>query len=408
MNKRRTTEYIERPKGSNTINVLLMLYMASVPLFTYYATLNLLSQGIFILAFGGIAALLFFKNKKWKMDTGILFFLCFIAFCVFSLLWSKDFNSTVMKLFSFAQLLILYILLYSYISNYDCIDALILGLFISGLILAIVVICFYGITEYVRLMLQGYRLGGMINNVNTIGLYMAVTVIIGFYYGYIKGKSWVYIVEILPAFVGFGTGSRKCLLMIALGIGMIVFMQYREKMNVKSFGKLLLVVLIAIAVILWLTTLPVLQGAFNRILAMLGAGGVKVDNTTHLRQQMINVGWAYFIEHPFTGLGVGCSWILAGETLGWKTYLHNNFIELLACTGLIGFLLWYFIYGYLCKNLYKQCIKEKNHDSMLMLTILISNFAMGWGAVSYLDKMTYIYFAIASGVIVISKRKKQL
>lgn len=407
MNKRKDAVLCERPKGPVIINILLMLYMVSVPLFTMYKSLNLISQGIFIVAFGGIAALLFFKNKKWKMDTGILFFLCFIAFCVFSLLWTKDVNSTVMKLFSFAQLLILYILLYSYISNYDCIDALILGLFISGLILSVVVISFYGITEYIRLMLKGYRLGGMINNVNTIGLYMAVTVIIGFYYGYIKGKSWLYIVDVLPLFVGFGTGSRKCLVMMALGIGLIVFIQYREKMNVKAFGKLLMVLLIVVAVIWWLTTLPVFRGAFDRILSMLGAGGKKVDETTILRGQMVEAGWDYFINHPLSGLGIGCSWILTGEVFGWETYLHNNFIELLACTGIIGFSLWHFIYVYLIKGLYSLSVKKNDYEAMLMLTIMVSTLLMSYGGVNYLEKMTYIYFAMASGILVIGKKKEK-
>lgn len=407
MKSHKTVEHIERPKGPAAINILLMLYMAAVPLFTYYPSLNLIPQLIFVVAFGGIAALLLFRNKKFKVDTGILLFSCFVTFCFLSLLWSKSFLSSFTMTWTLIQLLILYILLYSYISNYDCMDALILGLFISGLILAVVVISFYGLTEYISLMLQGYRLGGMINNVNVIGLYMAVTFIIGFYYGYIKGKNWVYIVDVLPLFVGFGTGSRKCLVMMALGIGLIILMQYREKMNVKAFGRLLLVIGIAVAVICWLTTLPIFEGTFNRILSMLGASDTAHDGSTLIREEMRAIGWEYFSEHPFSGLGIGASWVLTEEKLGWSTYLHNNFIELLACTGIIGFLLYYSICAYLIIGLYKQAVKTENAAATLMLTIIFSSLIMDYGAVSYYSKMTYVYFAMASGAVIIGKRKEK-
>ena len=394
------------PKGPAIVNFLLVLYMASVLLFTYYSTLNVISQVIFVFAFGGIGTVIFFGGKNFRYDTSILLYTCFVAFCAVGLTWTQSFQESFTMILTLVQLLALYLLLFSYISNYDCIDSLIRGLFISGMICAYVVIEFYGITEYISLMIKGERLGGMISNVNTIGLYMAVTVITGFYYGYIKKINWMYAVTVIPLMVGFGTGSRKCLVMMAFGILFIVFMQYRENINVKSFGKFLAIVCVIIALIWWMTTMPVFQGAFKRILSMLTRGSSQ-DGSARIRSRMIEVGWAYFKEHPFSGVGIGNSWIINEQAFQWKTYLHNNFVELLACTGVIGFSLYYGIYIYLMTNLYKLSVKTKDSVATLMLTIMVSSLFMDYGAVSYYSKMTYVYFAMAAGAVIIGKRRQK-
>lgn len=402
MNTNRLLNANDKPKDSKVVNFLMGVYMASVLLFTQYDTLNRISLTIFAITFSICALFILVHGKNFRFDPYIISLTCFLGFCFLSLVWAPDFPSAREDVVTVAILLVMSVIIYSYISIYRNIDAFIKALFISGLVCAYVVIGFYGIVDYLLLMVQGERLGEGIANVNTIGIYMAITVIVSFYYGYIKKKQLAFIAMLLPLLVGFGTGSRKALVMMVLGIGLIMLMQYREDVNAKSFGKLFIAFFAVIAFVYWITTLPLAQGAIERIMEMLGRG-VKTDTSTSIRAAMRKIGWRYFLAHPLTGIGIGNTWIIALGSMGLNTYLHNNFIDLLAGVGLIGTALYYSMYVYLLKELYRISVKQKNDAATLMFVIVLVLLIMDYGMVSYYSKMTYIYLSMAAGAISIGK-----
>lgn len=402
---RRNIEEQTEAQGSKLILVLITLYMASVLLFTRYQSLNVISQGIFVLAFGSCAAYMVFKGKNFRIDTFIILFTAFIAFCFIGLSWAVDVDNSIEAIITLVQLLIMSVILFSYISAYENIDSFIYGLMISGVICAIVVIEYYGFSEYIRLMMLGQRLGGGITNVNVIGIYLSVTVIIAFYYGYFAEKKYCYFLMMLPLLAAFGTGSRKALAMIALGIMILMFMKYRESISLTAFAKFLGVAIVFLIILNWMSTMPIFQGVFSRISTMFGDESTALDSSAQNRYDMIRAGWDAFLKRPYTGVGINNSYVIAMERVGYSTYLHNNFIELLACMGIVGFIIYYGIYIYLIRNLYVIALATENPSATVMFAIIVSHFIMEFGMVAYYSKMTYVYFAMAAATIAICRRK---
>lgn len=397
--------YLNDSKDSKTVLVLMVSYMSSVLLFSHIAALNIISQVLFVLAFGGSGIYLFIHGKNFRYDSFLKYFALFIAFCFVTFFWSENKSNTISKIITLIQLFALSVVMYSYISAYDNIDVFIRGLLLAGIICCIVVIGYYGIGEYVELMMSGARLGGNIANVNTIGLYSATTVMLCFYYGYLKNNKKAYILMILPIMTAFGSGSRKALVMVVLSIVLIIFMKYRESISLRSFIKFLLATVIACLLIWWASTLPIFSGVFERFSQMLGGETGIRDNSTNVRDSMTRIGFQYFLKNPYKGIGLGNSYIILGEVMNRETYFHNNFVEILASCGIFGFLIYYAMYFYLIKNLYLLAVRTGDSRAMLMFVLILTQLVLSYGFVSYYDKMTYIYLSMAAATLSIVKRK---
>ena len=74
-------------------------------------------------------------------------------------------------------------------------------------------------------------------------------------------------------------------------------------------------------------------------------------------------------------------------------YLHNNYIELLACGGLTGFIIYYSVWLYVFVTFLKY---RKYRDMVydICLVLLIIHLVMDYGSVSYYSKETYFYLLI--------------
>ena len=118
-----------------------------------------------------------------------------------------------------------------------------------------------------------------------------------------------------------------------------------------------------------------------------------MDHSTELRNEMIRIGFETFLEHPLLGIGIGNSYVITLEELSISTYLHNNYIELLCCGGIIGFLCYYSLHIYIAYNLFKY----KNHDKetfAIGILWMLLIFIIDWGMVSYYSKIQAYYLLI--------------
>ena len=78
-------------------------------------------------------------------------------------------------------------------------------------------------------------------------------------------------------------------------------------------------------------------------------------------------------------------------------------MELLACTGIIGFLLYYSVFIYLLCKLFIY-VKTNNNFAIISFIILSVNIILDYGVVSYYGKNTYIYILLA--MVTIEKLKE--
>lgn len=115
-----------------------------------------------------------------------------------------------------------------------------------------------------------------------------------------------------------------------------------------------------------------------------------IDNSTYLRQQFIKIGLEQFLETPFFGIGIDNARLLLLQHFGYTTYLHNNYVELLASGGIVGASLFYSIYAYIIYKL-KSNWKNYSSEKIAVLLLIFLMLAMDFGAVSYYSKSTYFY-----------------
>ena len=122
-------------------------------------------------------------------------------------------------------------------------------------------------------------------------------------------------------------------------------------------------------------------------------GKGKIDSSSVKRAAYIQIGIEQFLRTPIIGIGIGSTGALLQQYYGLDTYLHNNFVELLASGGIIGFLIYYSIHMHLLYDYFKYRRKDDPY-LVLCVVFLMIQLIMEYGMVSYYSKTTYCYFLI--------------
>ena len=133
-----------------------------------------------------------------------------------------------------------------------------------------------------------------------------------------------------------------------------------------------------------------IMSRFADILDMISGKGTRETNTAWLRFAYNDLGLQLFRQSPLIGIGIGNANLYTQILFGNNHYLHNNYVELLACGGLIGFFLYYSIHLYILFFLWKyRKYRDKEFD--ICLVLLLINLIVDYGAVSYYDKGRYLF-----------------
>ena len=122
-------------------------------------------------------------------------------------------------------------------------------------------------------------------------------------------------------------------------------------------------------------------------LDMFSSGGTS-DYSTLNRLEFIRIGIGQFIKTPILGIGIGNSPVIIGR----ETYLHSNYVELLACGGLLGTIVYYAPYFYLLKRFLR--VREKDYSIKVAITMLITQLILDMAQVTYFSKETYIFLML--------------
>lgn len=319
----------------------------------------------------------------------------FAFFCLLSYFWSIDPMASLIQTAIIFQILICMSVLYIFFVRQKDITPLLNILIWGGIVICLYTLLFYGLGNVRELVLSARRLDNSFSNVNKIGMLMAISSIVIVYQFLFDKRKWFHIFIVPIIIILAATGSRTSLISVLFGVSIIFFIRYSSKNWVISLFRYFIVILFLFVIFRFLLELPVFEGINKRMetLFNLFTGQGSVDNSAIIRRQMVYVGWQQFLQTPILGTGIGSSGDLLLPIVGWRTYFHNNYVELLACIGVIGTTLYYMIFLVPAFQLFKQ--RKYHLPNIDICLILIAVLLLAdLGGVSYYTKEHYFYIMI--------------
>ena len=340
------------------------------------------------------------KRFKYKLIFGqfLVITALFALYALISALWAENPSDSIAKGKTLFEIFFMIFVLYNYYdSNQNSVSNLLSLIKWSSFIIVVYSMSFYGVGNLIAMAAAEGRMDNTYANVNTIGMLAAVGILIQIDEIIREKKFKISVLLCIPSVLLLSlTQSRKAFIVLLLGFAMIFILRNVSSENLgKTVLKIVISLIVLIVLLYFILSLPIFSGMMNRmdklIASLTGIG--KVDTSTKLRNLMVEVGWEQFLKNPVLGMGIGNPHILAAKYLGKDAYLHNNFIELLAGGGIVGFSIYYSMYAYLFINFWRYR-NFKNKEYILCFTIMFLLFFMDFGRVSYYSKINYIYLML--------------
>ena len=358
--------------------------------------ISIILLGVTILIF--VLDFLFNDMKsKFKFSLFHIWGITFAVFCLLSSLWANNSEFAITKGLTILQILICMSVLYNHYSRNFDVNFLLSCIEYAGYALAVYTVFFYGIGFLKQSLTASIRLENEFANINSIGMACANAIIISAYYVLHENKKIIYKLPfiIISLTIVAASGSRKALAVLILGITCLYLFKYAGKNLLKTMLKFAVVIgvlVLAFSVILSMQMFDILNERMTGLIALITGTGA-IDHSAWLRQQYIKIGLEQFYETPFFGIGIDNARLLLLQHFGYTTYLHNNYVELLAGGGIVGTSIFYSIYVYI---LYKLKTNWVNYTSekVAVLLLIIAQLTMDFGLVSYYSKETYFYIII--------------
>lgn len=380
-----------------------IVYLFSIIAFGEQSAYYKISNLIFIVLLG-LMLIEILARKKFLCPTVLFSFLPFLLFCYLSILWSYNVENSIIRSNTVLKLFILFFVMSYYLVVTKEYLNYIYGIAVAGFILAIYVISFYGISGLRLMMDDNIRVGSDIANANSLAIFLAISSIIDFAIFYRHHNIiWLIPFSILLIIIAL-TGSKKGIIDIIIGIpGVIILSTNAGSEKRYKYIKIFLRMVLIIILISFIWQLPVFDTARERMNLMFQFlnGSSTIDYSTRDRQRMIIQGIKQFKMTPIIGIGIGASDYITKRAIGQSTYLHNNYLELLATGGIIGFLVYYLpVFRILHQN-FK--LKDVSFTSGTITIVLIIMLVNDFSAVQYFSKITFILLAIGVSTFICEK-----
>ncbi|GIO19644.1 hypothetical protein J18TS1_27440 [Oceanobacillus oncorhynchi subsp. incaldanensis] len=334
---------------------------------------------LFILIF----TLYFFTRRK-RLTLFFLWNLLFIIICALSIFNSSNIEQSLIETRKLIEWAIVSNLLIAFVDNKEKLLKIYNYFVIAGTVLLIRLVIRFPISDW----LDG-RLGDEAFNSNRIGLYLSISLICSLYLGFYKKNKIYFLIAILFASTVLLTGSRKAFIMIVLGIAILYFIN-STKISKKIIWVLTLPILMLLSYFI-ITNVPSLYDIIGyrveNLVSSYLSGSEDYDLSTTVRFGMIDTGISLFMERPIIGHGIASYEVISG----YGVYAHNNYIELLVGTGLIGTLLYYSMIIYLIIKLFIYKGKLLGNPILVLLLLLL---VMDYGLVSYNGAVYQLLIAV--------------
>lgn len=354
---------------------------------------------------GCFVVLRYGKNLNFHIAPFHVYMLLFLLFCAVSYSWAILPGPCLHWVFLIAQTLLCLSVVYIYADHLDSTLPLLDSIRWAGYLLTIYLFCVYGWSNLHHMLQESVRLDSDLLNSNTVGMLCAFSIILTLYRAIFFRFSLSYIF-VIPTFILFAvSNSRKAFLILAMGVVAVLAIKYMKRNLMTNIINGMFVAGLGLLLIYALLSLPMLEGMKERLMGILGlfSSSYDMDLSTYQRSLMIKIGFEQFLKTPFLGIGIGSSGVLTEPVVGWPCYLHNNYVELLACGGIIGAAFHYLLYIVPGIQLFqKRYCPDKN--TLMCLVLLILLLLMEWAFVSYNSKEIYFFILVFFIQVKLNKR----
>lgn len=386
---------------------IFFLYTLSLQMLNHTTVFQMIS-----IVFMGAIFVYMIKAKKLYMSGYIVFFGFFVLYGYFQLYAnmtvSREFTSNMSSTMLINLIINFFVLNYFFIDdNYKKFPKVFSQT--SMIFCAYMLISNMGSLSYKRL---GWNQpipfgGGSLYQSNNVGFVFAMAFNM-YLYRLVEEKKKRYLIWMgLLALCVALTGSRKALLIIMMGVVMILFL------TAKGFAKKMRILLVGIvcAVLFFVAVMkiPVLYDIIGNRMESLISGAVSgedKDQSYIVREHLTELAMEKYKESPVFGHGLDSFRTMEGS---YGLYAHNNFAELLCCTGIVGFILFYLPYGVALLKLIYSLVVRNSKLIMLALSLLIIETAMEYGNVAYFERLylTLVMFTYVVGTKPINNTQKK-
>jgi O-antigen ligase len=342
------------------------------------------SEFIFVLliAVVGLKVLIDGKIPKSKL---YIFLAMFISWWALSTFWAVDITYHMARFNTLVKLVFLCIVYYLIFSEQGSLDKFVTAYIIAGYTMCFYTLYVYGGWNSFVAAMSSERIAAVINQANIFGYYAALTVCFSFYLAFYKGKAGFYILMLVPLIMALGSGSKRAVIIILLGVVLLTYLKNRN----KKLGKTIIYVSGVALCFYGIMQIPLFSVISERMESLVNFWGNTgyVDSSTINRQIFIDTGWGLFLKRPIGGYGLNYFSYL------YNTYSHNNYIEMLVSGGIIGLFSYYILVLNPFARLYKNTL---NFDrlSTLFFVVLCIGFFNDIGVVSYYDKLQFIIIGV--------------
>lgn len=320
----------------------------------------------------------------------------FAIFCFVSSLWAANGAESRSKAITIIEILFcMTIVFWRYCDNESSRDILSVIMW-SSAIVTLYSLYFYGVSRFLAMASGSVRIGNDYANANAIGMWAAISAVLFIYFILNEGMRLKYIAIIMPIMLVAFSQSRTAIIELIVGIFLVVIFRYRDKKKfLKGFFRIIFALLIIVAVVSFVSQFQVFSGLDERMMSWFeySQGKSVREGSVIQRELYIQAGWNQFLKTPILGVGIGNTNQITMAATGHSTYLHNNFIELLASGGIIGFGIYYGIILYLIIKLIPFALKKESVSDACLIVLIVHTIA-DYGTVSYYTKGTYFILVL--------------
>lgn len=378
----------QRKKGffQKIAELSFMIYMITLYIFVDRLDTIIISQLSFIV-FAGLTTLVILQKQRIHLGKSVMIVYLAFAWMFATYFWAQNQMVAWTKIKTMWQLFLLFFLTYNlFCEEENAHETLLKDLYIAGIALVGYSIYTYGLSDVIEMMTGSstVRLGRDINQANTFGMMNATTCMVAFYYLFYRKRYKLFHIAVfaLAFLFAMSSGSRKALLVICIGVLFLTYKRY----GIRQVYKVIAIVLVLSVAFISIIQLPIFE-TINYRMEQLGKNlaGEKGDNSSKIRLNMIIDGWSIFKERILTGYGADNYAVVSR----YRTYSHNNFIEILVNFGLVGFVLYYMIYLGALKNVWSS----KSDAGKALLCVFLVRFMMEMAMITYSAKLHWILLA---------------